>query len=68
MGWALSKIFATSTNLNTDAHNSEANLGVMDNFVTSCFSTYKDVITRASFNEEMVRRVLLVAVHCMIAV
>ena len=55
MGWALQKIFATSTGLNTDARNSEANLGVLDNFVSACFSTYKDVITRASFNEEMVR-------------
>ena len=55
MGWALAKIFATSTNLNADASNSETNIGVMDNFVTSCFSTYKDVIKRASFNEEMVR-------------
>jgi len=53
MGWALSKIFATSTGTNSDSSNSETNINVMDNFVTSCFSTYKDVIKKASFNEEM---------------
>lgn len=53
MAWALSKIFATSTSGNSDSMNSEANMGVMDNFVSSCHGTYKEVITRASFNEEM---------------
>ena len=54
VGWALQKVFATSTATSPDSSNSEANMNVLDNFVTSCFATFKDVITRASFNEEMV--------------
>ena len=54
--WALMKIFATSTATNKDEQNSETNIQVLDNFVNSCMSTYKDVIKRASFNEEMSRQ------------
>ena len=50
------KIFATSTATNKDAHNSETNIQVLDNFVSACFLTYKDVIKRVSFNEEMSRQ------------
>lgn len=39
--------------MNSDSQNSEANINVLDLYVTSCFSTYKDVIYKASFNEEM---------------
>ena len=54
--WALMKIFATSTATNKDEQNSETNIQVLDNFVNACMSTYKDVIKRASFNEEMSRQ------------
>ena len=50
------KIFATSTATNKDEQNSETNIQVLDNFVNACMSTYKDVIKRASFNEEMSRQ------------
>ncbi len=53
LAFGLSKIFATSTNTNSDSINSETNIGVYDNFVTSCFSTYRDVMKKASFNQEM---------------
>ena len=53
MGWALAKIFATSTQMNKDEINSETNINVLDNFVTCCHCTYKEVIKRASYNEEM---------------
>lgn len=38
-GWHLHKIFATSTNMNSDAENTETNIAVLDNFITSCFGT-----------------------------
>lgn len=50
LAFGLSKIFATSTTTNTDPANTETNIGVYDQFVTSCFSTYKDVIKKVSFN------------------
>lgn len=53
MGWALNKIFATSTGANSDSPNSETNIQIHDNFIMSCPSTYKEVIKRVSFNEEM---------------
>eukprot|EP00804_Cyclotella_cryptica_P004534 CCRYP_006892-RA/>CCRYP_006892-RA protein AED:0.17 eAED:0.17 QI:494/0.84/0.6/1/0.94/0.9/20/0/2106 len=53
LSFGLSKIFATSTSTNPDSFNSETNIGVYDNFVTSCFSTYKDVMKKVSFNQEM---------------
>jgi len=55
-GWSLQKTFATSTATNKDPTNSEANIQVLDNFIMSCHSTYKEVIKRASFNEEMGRQ------------
>ena len=55
-GWSLQKIFATSTATNKDTANSEANIQVLDNFMMSCHSSYKEVIKRASFNEEMGRQ------------
>ena len=53
LAFGLSKIFATSTSTNSDSRNSETNIAVYDNFVNACFSTYKDVMTRMSFNQEM---------------
>jgi predicted sulfurtransferase len=53
LAFGLSKIFATSTATNSDAGNSETNIGVYDNFVNSCFSTYRDVMKKVSFNQEM---------------
>jgi len=53
MGWNLHKIFATSTEMNPDSKNSETNINVLDNFVTSCFSTYREVMKKATFNDEM---------------
>ena len=41
--------------MNADTENTETNIQVLDNFVTSCFSTYRDVMKKATFNEEMVR-------------
>ncbi|KAL7518584.1 hypothetical protein ACHAWX_003396, partial [Stephanocyclus meneghinianus] len=38
---------------NSDSINSETNIGVYDNFVMSCFSTYRDVMKKVSFNQEM---------------
>ena len=55
-GWSLQKIFATSTATNKDPTNSGANIQVLDNFMMSCHSPYKEVIKRASFNEEMGRQ------------
>ena len=43
LAFGLSKIFATSTETNADSGNSETNIAVYDNFVNSCFSTYKDL-------------------------
>lgn len=53
MGWALAKIFATSTQMNKDEINSETNINVLDNFVTCCHCTYKEVMKRSTYNEEM---------------
>eukprot|EP00804_Cyclotella_cryptica_P019763 CCRYP_009664-RA/>CCRYP_009664-RA protein AED:0.11 eAED:0.11 QI:135/1/0.94/1/1/1/17/0/2177 len=53
LAFGLNKIFATSTNSNSDSINSETNIGVYDNFVTSCFSTYREVMRKVSFNQEM---------------
>ncbi|KAL7542381.1 hypothetical protein ACHAXR_012259 [Thalassiosira sp. AJA248-18] len=53
MGWALSKIFATSTSMNADADNTETNINVLDNYFTSCFSSYREVMKRTSFDDEM---------------
>ncbi|KAL3805312.1 hypothetical protein HJC23_009019 [Cyclotella cryptica] len=53
LAFGLSKIFATSTDTNADSFNTETNIGVYDNFVTSCFSTYRDVMKKVSFNQEM---------------
>eukprot|EP00804_Cyclotella_cryptica_P019739 CCRYP_009662-RC/>CCRYP_009662-RC protein AED:0.09 eAED:0.09 QI:0/0.95/0.95/1/0.95/0.95/22/166/2740 len=53
LAFGLNKIFATSTNSNSDSINSETNIGVYDNFVTSCFSTYREVMKKVSFNQEM---------------
>lgn len=53
LGWALSKVFATSTDMNPDGENTETNINVLDNYITSCFSTYRDVMKKASFNDEM---------------
>lgn len=53
LAFGLSKIFATSTETNADSGNSETNIGIYDNFVTSCHSTYRDVMKKASFNQEM---------------
>jgi hypothetical protein len=53
LAFGLSKIFATSTETNPDSGNSETNIGVYDNFVNSCFSTYRDVMKKLSFNQEM---------------
>ena len=53
LAFGLSKIFATSTETNSDSSNSETNIGVYDNFVNACFSTYRDVMKRMSFNQEM---------------
>lgn len=53
LAFGLSKIFATSTMSNSDSINSETNIGVYDNFVASCFSTYRDVMKKVSFNQEM---------------
>ena len=50
LAFGLSKIFATSTKTNTDHANTETNIAVYDQFVTSCFSTYKDVMKKVSFN------------------
>jgi len=47
------KIFATSNNSNSATQLSEANLQVFDNHVNGCYGTYKDMIKRVSFNEEM---------------
>ena len=56
LGWALNKIFATSTSENSDSGNSETNIQVHDNFIMSCPFTYKEVIKRVSFNEEMAKQ------------
>lgn len=53
LAFGLSKIFATSTDTNSDTQNTETNIGVYDNFVTSCSSTYKEVMKKVSFNQEM---------------
>ena len=66
LAFGLSKIFATSTETNADSGNSETNIAVYDNFVNSCFSTYKEVVTRASFNQEMAEQLTFIhskAVH-----
>lgn len=57
MSWALAKIFATGTNGFAGPHNTDVNVMVLDNFVTSCFSTYKDVVRKVSFNQEMSEQV-----------
>ena len=53
LAFGLSKIFATSTFTNPDSGNSETNIGVYDNFVNACFSTYGEVMKKVSFNQEM---------------
>ena len=60
LAFGLSKIFATSTDTNDDSQNSETNIGVYDNFVNSCFSTYKEVVTKASFNQEMAEQLTFI--------
>ena len=55
LSWpAVYKIFATSNNANAATELSEANLQVFDNHVNGCYGTYKDMIKRVSYNEEMV--------------
>jgi hypothetical protein len=53
LAFGLSKIFATSVYSQSDASNSETNIAVYDDFVNNCFSTYRDVMKKVSFNEEM---------------
>jgi uncharacterized protein (DUF1800 family) len=53
LAFGLSKIFATSTYEQSDVGNSETNIGVYDDFINNCFSTYRDVMKRVSFNEAM---------------
>lgn len=43
-----------STEQNSDSGNTETNVMVLDNYVTNCFSTYREVLDRASFDYEMV--------------
>ena len=54
-GWHLHKIFATQTDANADASNTETNVQVLDGFVRNCWGTYGEVVRMASFMDEMVR-------------
>ena len=56
LAFGLIKIFATSNDTNLDAGNSGTNINVYDRFVTNCFKTYKEVMKRVLFDQEMLEQ------------
>ena len=56
MGWSLSKIFSFDYGTLADNRGNEVQIAAYDNFVTSCFSTYKEVMKRASFIHGLARQ------------